>query len=437
MTVRLALFGASPDTPNMGVSALFASAVEGLTQQLEAVQWVLFDDGLGRRSSTFRRASGETLAITCFGARAGRRYYRPENLATMQLLADCGSLAAAMNEGIRLIDSCDAVLDVSGGDSFSDIYGRKRFNSVYWTKKIALARHKPLILLPQTYGPYRASDVRQLAESVTRRASMAWARDPDSFEAMKRLLGSAYDPAIHRLGVDMAFGLEPRLASSRIPQPLARWLGEAPRAVPLLGINVSGLIYNDPERARGSFRMLADYRAVVAAFVRRVLDETPARVVLVSHVMDSPGHYESDVEACASVAGLFSGRVADRLFVAPVGLDESEVKWLISQMDWFCGTRMHSTIASLSSGVPTAAIAYSDKTVGVFATCGQEAQVFDPRKLAGDAVVNGLWRSFVGRDALRESLLRRLPQVKSDVVQQMCDIASCIRRTCTPGRGKG
>ena len=51
-------------------------------------------------------------------------------------------------------------------------------------------------------------------------------------------------------------------------------------------------------------------------------------------------------------------------------LDASEVKWCISKLDWFVGSRMHATIAALSSGVPCAAIAYSRKFRGVFATLG-------------------------------------------------------------------
>jgi polysaccharide pyruvyl transferase WcaK-like protein len=340
-----------------------------------------------------------------------------------------GPLGKVLNEGVRIIDSCDAVLDVSGGDSFSDIYGWKRFSSVYWSKQIALSRGRPLILMPQTYGPYRDPKVLALAESVTRGAAMAWARDPNSFAAMKRLLGSNFDPMIHRQGVDMAFSLPPRDAAEHIPPQLAAWLAESPRRLPVVGINVSGLIYNDPVRARSNYHLAADYRAVISGFVARLLERTVARIVLISHVMDRPGHYESDLEACMNISGAIKGTAAERVLVAPIVLDQSEVKWLISRMDWFCGTRMHSTIAALSSGIPTAAIAYSDKTLGVFTTCSQGSQVFDPRTLETDAVIEGVWQSFLDRDALRHSLTENLPRVTDLAAGQMRDIAESIRST--------
>ena len=47
-----------------------------------------------------------------------------------------------------------------------------------------------------------------------------------------------------------------------------------------------------------------------------------------------------------------------------------EAKNYISQMDLFFGSRMHSTIASLSSGVVTIPIAYSKKFKGLFGSLG-------------------------------------------------------------------
>jgi len=419
----------------MGVSALFASAIEGITRELGTVQWVVFDNGLGRRDKEFRTSDGSSLQLTHFGGRGGRRYYRPENLATMQFLSRLGPIGHLFNEGVRLIDSCDVILDVSGGDSFSDIYGWKRFRSVTSTKEIALLRGKPLILLPQTYGPYHDERALKQAASITRNAAMAWARDPNSFEVLKRLLGPATNPAIHRQGVDMAFGLAPREALNRIPEKLAAWLSESPRATPLVGININGLIYNDPERARSHYRFVADYRVVITGLVTRLLEMTAIRVVLIPHVMDEPGHYESDLDACMNVADAIHEPLAQRLFVAPVDLDQSEVKWLISRMDWFCGTRLHSTIAGLSSGVPTAAVAYSDKALGVFDICGQALQVFDPRILNTDAVIEGLWKSFHSRDGVRHSLAARLPHVSDVASGQMRDIAQHIRRVAMNASG--
>jgi polysaccharide pyruvyl transferase WcaK-like protein len=358
----------------------------------------------------------------------------------MQMASRLGYLGAWRNEGVRLIDSCVAVLDVSGGDSFSDIYGRARFNNVYRPKAIAIHRRKPLILLPQTYGPYKDPGVGTLAASVVCKANMAWARDPHSFNNLRKLLGDRFDPEIHQCGVDLAFGLTQSPANHLLGARLGEWLANKSAAQPLIGFNVSGLIYNDPAAATSRYGLKADYRQTVTGFLQKILDQTPARLLLISHVMDRPGHFESDLEACCDVAVRLA-KYENRVDVAPLTLNESQAKWLVAQMDWFCGTRMHSTIAGLSSGVPTAAISYSDKTKGVFETCKQGQQVLDPRIQATSDVIDGLWESFSSRDKLRESLSTALPEVMEIVASQLRTIAEYIQekkmqtgrdRKCSP-----
>jgi colanic acid/amylovoran biosynthesis protein len=345
----------------------------------------------------------------------------------MLLASRMGGLGAALNEGIRLIDSCAAVLDVSGGDSFSDIYGQARFDLIVRPKAIAIERRKPLILLPQTYGPYNAPAVENLAALIVRKASMAWARDLDSFNNLKILLGDSFDPAIHQCGVDMAFGLMPSPANHLLDARLNELLTGKSAAQPLIGFNVSGLIYNDPVGAIERYGLKADYRQTVIGFLQKVLDQTSARILLISHVMDLPGHFESDLAACSDVVAQLTPGYEGRVHVAPVTLNESQVKWLISQMDWFCGTRMHSTIAALSSGIPTSAVSYSDKTAGVFETCKQGAHVMDPRKLATSEVIEGLWVSFLTRDELRQSLSLALSIVIETANRQLLAIAERVQ----------
>src|SRR5262249_22800318 len=148
---------------------------------------------------------------------------------------------------------------------------------------------------------------------------------------------------------------------------------------------------------------------------RRLLLETDARILLIPHVMTAPGHYESDLQACIAVKSNLSELPAvsgeDRLRILPPLNDPRHVKWVIAKTDWFCGTRMHATIAGLSSGVPTAAVAYSLKTRGVFETCGQGEHVADPRDLETQSVVERLFASWNARETSRRELTQTLPRV--------------------------
>ena len=58
---------------------------------------------------------------------------------------------------------CDFIGEICGGDSFSDIYGIRRFIFTVIPDIIAIFLNKSLILLPQTYGPYKSLIAKKIA----------------------------------------------------------------------------------------------------------------------------------------------------------------------------------------------------------------------------------------------------------------------------------
>jgi colanic acid/amylovoran biosynthesis protein len=156
-----------------------------------------------------------------------------------------------------------------------------------------------------------------------------------------------------------------------------------------------------------------------------ILQNTDARVLLVPHVLAPMGSAESDVDAAQALVRRLDpdGKQPHRIRIGPSHLNEQELKWLISRCDWFCGTRMHATIAALSSGVPTASIVYSDKAAGVFERCGQSAHVIDPRTCTTEAALEQFITSFLGRVQARESLAQALVGVEALLEQQTQSIA--------------
>ena len=434
MTARIPItfFGASPRTSNMGVNALFASTIAGIRNRLHNADLTVFDSALGDRREPFHVDSGEPVTLRFLGYRTGKRIYRSENLAQMNLASRFGSLGATLNSGVAAIRASVATLDVSGGDSFTDMYPDDRIQLVAGCKELVLRMNCPLILLPQTYGPFDESLER--ASRIVQAATACFARDERSFESLKKMLGSHFDPDRHRCGVDMAFGLEPRSAESDLPSALLSWLADT--QTPRVGLNVSGLIGNSALIGREKYGFKADYREIMTKFLRWLLAESEARVVLVPHVMVPSGQAESDVGACEWLKSQFSGDDANRILVSPTSLDQSQVKWLISKFDWFSGTRMHATIAGLSSLVPTSTVAYSDKAIGVFESCGQGREVFDPRVLDTNEVIERLQDSFVRRQDLAISIKQHLPRVKEQAAKQMDEVVEIIESLANAGKSQ-
>lgn len=416
--VSTCLFGASPGTGNQGVNALCWSTLTGLADR-GCTDLHVFD--YGRQT---RPAALGTISYTRHAMTVGRRFWQANHLGRARLAAAAGLHGNAV---VRAVAGADLVLDVSGGDSFTDLYGAARFRHIAAPKQIALDLGRPLVLLPQTYGPFRRAGSRRIARRLIAGARLAYARDPDSYLRLQELLGNRFDPERHRLGIDLAFGLAPRAPTGLEPAVL-RVLEEG-GARPLVGLNISGLIANRPQAARTRFGLACDYGALMREIVVWLLKSSDARLLLVPHVHAPPGHYECDLDAArALLAGLppdVAQSAGERVAIVEQALDACELKWLIARTDWFCGTRMHSTIASLSSGVPTAALAYSLKTRGVFATCGMADAVVDLRESTGPEALARLQQLWSCRQTDATNLVWSLPDLRELAARQLDEIVDC------------
>lgn len=243
------------------------------------------------------------------------------------------------------IRSLDCVLDIGGGDSFADIYGAKRFAFLWTTKAMAIQAGVPLVLSPQTIGPFTRQPYKALAAWVMERARLTVARDPLSFRFIEEIA-----PAARRLlSADVAF---------RLPFERRARAEDSRRHI---GINVSGLLWSEAEKGSNRFGLGYDY----AAFTRRLLDrfasDPAVQVHLITHVVSRSAGEDNDGPVADRLAGQYRGAIR-----VPDFGDPSAVKSYISGVDLMLSARMHACIAAFSSGVPVIPIAYSRKFTGLF-----------------------------------------------------------------------
>lgn len=417
---HIAVFGAAQDTGNLGVTALSQSMVLGLWSR-GLRNTVVFDHGRGLRARSIE-AGGEHVAFRAQGAIGGLRLYRPENLT--RAVAE-NRLGLTGNPIVRTIRDASAVLDISGGDSFSDIYGKRRFVAVTQPKHLALEAGVPLILMPQTYGPFEDRARRNEAAGILRRSGLAYARDERSFRLMKDMLGAHFDPYRHLCGVDVAFALPITAPAAAPRQSFLDW--KARQRGRIAGFNVSGLLFNAPGEAMRQFGLRTNFQFLALAFATRLLEQTDASLLLMPHVLDRPGSHESDEAAVRAVRDALKARFGDRIFVPEVADSATQAKWYISQCDWFTGARMHATIAALSSGVPALALAYSGKMHGVFESCGQGHSVADLRREGSEAsLVDAMFTSFADAPQNRARLADTLPSTLAKAREQLDRIAAHV-----------
>lgn len=320
--IKIGLLWHSPNSGNLGVGALTLA-------NMAIVRGVAAELGLNPR-------------FTIIGMQDGTAPYVSPADAEL-----CGVTSRSMIDPRgcwATIRAQDCILDIGGGDSFTDIYSNKRYLFIWATKAMAIVARRPLMLCPQTIGPFSRQPHSAMAAYALRHADVVIARDEASVGATHRLAPDANCI----MTTDVAFAL-PYVSQSH--------LRGGPR--PRVGVNVSGLLFNEAVQGRNRFGLDVNY----AEFTRGLLawlNEVGADVHLFTHVV-TPAPEDDDSQATDLIAREFPWATRVPNFPGP-----SEAKGFISGLDFVVSGRMHACIGAVSSGTPVVPIAYSRKFRGVF-----------------------------------------------------------------------
>jgi polysaccharide pyruvyl transferase WcaK-like protein len=236
---------------------------------------------------------------------------------------------------------------------------------------------------------------------------LVYSRDREGVQTVKGLLGGNSERV--RFAYDMAFALQ-----AIRPRPeVADRLATMKRTRPLVGVNVSGLLYAGGYTRRNMFKLASDYPTTVLHLVRALIREGGVRILLVPHVFgDSP---ESDVAACRKVIAELSEEYGEHLGYLEGDFDQHEIKWIIGHCDLLIGSRMHACIAALSQCVPAVGLAYSQKFAGVLESIGGGARVIDLRKATAEETLRVVLAAIGEKDRLRAELQKLIPTVIDSV----------------------
>ena len=300
----------------------------------------------------------------------------------------CGSLwpwewaLAPLRQSLQVVD---AVLSI-GGDNFAGRPWRfLRINDMVYKSR------RPLVIWGASMGPFPEGPVRRTIVDNLKKADLITARDSQTVEYLE---SCGISENVRHVS-DPAF----LLPTERV-DTASFW----PDGNGVLGLNVSFLV----DRVRSDSGSVL---RIVLEAIRYVTDQLGMGVLLIPHVTGGPP-YDDD---SATMRPLIKAANRPRqVALMPPRYSCSETKHVISQCRFFVGARMHSTIAAISSGVPTLSIAYSMKALGLNADIFGAAQyVVDARTLSTEQVICGIDKLAHHEDDIRAHLAAVLPQIKA------------------------
>lgn len=289
------------------------------------------------------------------------------------------------------IKETETVLSI-GGDNYSlDYEFPMRFTGL---DDLVLKARKPIIIWGASVGPFdRLPAYEMYMKKHLQNITGIFARESETVEYLERIgitenVYKVADPAFLLDATEPQLGKEIEIEEDSI------------------GINLSPLMAKYVSNGD-----MNSWINMSSKIVETISKSTGNNVYLIPHVT---APHSDDYQFLREVKARIK-ESEKKIVVVPPIYDASETKWIISQMKLFAGSRTHSTIASLSSLVPTMSFAYSVKAKGINKDIfGHENYCLDPESLNPKNATKKVELLLENYDEIKSVLKSTMPKFEGD-----------------------
>ena len=191
--VKVCILGASFRCGG-SIGALTGGIIRSILSWSPDAEITLLDYG-DEEDSVLHLHEGRPVSISIANIRFSKKFYLKNNIALLLLKAlflrvlpaHTRAKVIGSNPALRGIQEAQIVGSIAGGDSFSDIYGIPRFFYISLPQLLVLIIGKPLVQLPQTYGPFKGRVVRTIARQILKHSALVYSRETNGFHHVERL----------------------------------------------------------------------------------------------------------------------------------------------------------------------------------------------------------------------------------------------------------
>lgn len=317
---------------------------------------------------------------------------------------------------LQITSKADIIIDMLG-DGFSyDIGGfGGNISPIGHSLNILLATSlgKDVVLFPQSIGPFRNRLVKYFVKFSLNKTKIIVVREELSKNYLEDI---GVNKSLMYLTADTAFILE-TASPERVHEILFKE-GLIDRDMPLIGMNISQLLNY---RAKNMETTKQEYIELMAELADYLTTTFNAIAIFLPHaifpeeiVNEAGRDREADITAIKEAYKKVKSK--DKIVtIVSEQYSASELKGVIGHCDMFIGARMHANIAATSLCIPTIAISYSIKALGIMQMVGLERYVCDFKTMTFEELKSKADDMWHNREKIKEELEPKIKELKESV----------------------
>lgn len=309
------------------------------------------------------------------------------------------------NKTLKLIDRCDIILVCGGG-----FLGGKKFDSFMHLYQIYINTlfNKPVYILGTSVEPIHNVIIDKITKSVLKRVDYIFAREEITESYLNSFLSNK-----HCQIPDMAFMLDD--GSHKVACHDSQIDKIKREGKKLFGITVRDWNFpnsNNPEKTKNN------YINAVSDAMGQIIEKYDSYFIFIPQVIVP---YRSDIDTAKQIKDKMSNEDRKRFVVKEDDWSPYQIRSIISQLDFFIGTRMHSNIFALSECIPTLAIAYEKKTNGIMSTVGMDKYVLNIDSISEKQIVDKVNELVNDRNNIKKLLTKKNQIIQREILTAIKD----------------
>lgn len=319
---------------------------------------------------------------------------------------------------LALLARSDIVLGCGGGSLYS--YRRVFPGTTFWQNivhlRLAALMGRPLVLLPQSFGPLKSAAARSAVKALLNAGPVVriLARERNSCELLRQLVPP---PQQHRIALcpDMAFYLRRSIAWPERPARLAR------PTTPMLAVNLREWAFPECGSAAGRGARREACLEAIAAASAFFVERCRGRVVVIPQAL-GPDPSEDDRAICQELVERVRARAGDPTlveFVNPGTASLSEYLRLLSQVTLLIGTRLHACLLTMLAGAPAISIGYQPKSEGTLAMLGLQHLNMNISEISTGRLVSAMESVLADRDEVAAQIGQRVEEAAAHIDREV------------------